>query len=249
MTNSTAKTNAALLAIAAEFARADLAAVSIADRLAALMPEGRSRDEHLAAIAILRAGYKTERGCSDEAAKKAIERLCKAAGVATPKSTKSDAVVKDGQRQKAAAKGADAIAAEHVAKANALFADAEKAKAEGKLSSAKVMLAKAAESQAKAELVLETAAEKAKAEKAKAEKVEFKSAASIVSDAMKADASVAALLAWVCENRTIVAEFMDATQRDALKASLATAGELKPAPLAAKPATRNRNRKAAGVGM
>jgi uncharacterized membrane protein len=109
------------------------------------------------------------------------------------------------------------------------------------------MLAKAAETQARAELVAEAAQVKSAAEKAKAEKVEFKAVATIVGEAMKADASVAALLAWVCENRTAVAEFMDTTQRNALKASLATAGSkaAKTVPVA-KPV---RTRKAAGVGM
>lgn len=246
MTSSTVKTNAALLAIAADFARADLAADNIAARLKAVMPEGRSTAEHDAALPILRAGYKTERGCSDDAAKKAIERLCKAAGIVRPKAMSKAATDKAAQRAKGTADAATKVA-ELTAKADALVAEAEAAKAEGKLSSAKVMLAKAAETQARAELVAEAAQVKSVAEREKAAKAEFKSAASIVSDAMKADASVAALLAWVCENRTIVAEFMDATQRDALKASLATAGEIKPAPLAAKPATRNR--KAAGVGM
>lgn len=249
MTNSTAKTNSALLAIAADFARADLAAENIADRLKAVMPEGRSTAEHDAALPILRAGYKTERGCSDDAAKKAIERLCKAAGITRPKALSKAATDKAAQRAKGKADAATKVA-ELTAKADALVAEAEAAKAEGKLSSAKVMLAKAAETQARAELVAEAAQVKSVAERekaAKAEKVEFKAAATIVGEAMKADASVAALLAWVCENRTAVAEFMDTTQRNALKASLATAGSkaAKTVPVA-KPV---RTRKAAGVGM
>lgn len=225
MTTSTVKTNAVLLAIGADFARADLAAHMIGERLAAALPEGRSMPEHDAAVAILRAGYKTERGCSDEAAAKAILRLMTSAGISRPKSTGSAAVAKDASRKEAAKKGADVIAAEHKAKADALVADAEKAQSEGKAASAKVMLAKAAEAQAKAELVLETAAIKSVAEKERAAKVEFKSAATRVADAMKADASVAGVLAWACDNLPAIVAMMQAAQSAELSKGLATAGK------------------------
>lgn len=240
MTTTNAKTNAALLAIAADFARADLAADNIAARLKAVMPEGRSTAEHDAALPILRAGYKTERGCSDEAAKKAIERLCKAAGIVRPKATSKAAVDKAAQRAKGATDTAAKVA-DLTAKADELVADAAKAREAGNIASAKRLELEAAAKVAKADELLEKAAKAATAALEVEVKKDAKTAREALAELIKADPTLAPVALWAARNPRAVVELMKSAQEAELAKSLASAGKVEhQAKPVAKPVERKR---------
>jgi hypothetical protein len=256
MTNSIAVTSAR--AIGVDFAKHDMAGDKIIQRVTALFTgvDYTAWGDH---FEVILAGYMATRPTiAEESGRKAINRLIERAGLTKPKAQNAEAAAKaakrEAEKKRREAMTADDRAAEDraavigaaqkiEAKADKLLADAAKAKADGQTATAKRLEAAASLEAAKAEEKRAEAENVGKAEAAKAEAAKFKAAATIVGDAMKADASVARVLAWAVNNLDAVVALMAAEQAK----SLASAGKIKPTPLAAKPVPRSR--KAAGVGM
>jgi len=256
MTNLTASTSAR--AIGVDFANHDMAGDQIVERVTALLTgaDYTAWGDH---VEVMLAGYMATRpSIAEESGRKAINRLIARTGLTKPKAQSAEAAAKAAKRE-AEKKRREAMTAEDraaedraavigaaqkiEAKAEQLLADAAKAKAEGQAATAKRLELAAALEAAKAEEKRAEAENVGKAEAAKAEAAKFKAAATIVGEAMKADANVARVLAWAVNNLDAVVALMAAEQTKAL----ASAGKIKPAKLEAKPVTRNR--KAAGVGM
>ena len=205
MTNSTA------LNIGTDFAKLDLAADGIAQRVVDLLRDA-DYDAYGDHFEVMVAGYLQGRdGCTEDSAKRAIRRLCAKAGVTRPKSSNVSAKAKATQR-KAGAPAAE-LAAAHAEKAETIRAEALKARGDGMAATAEALLKKAEVEAAKGATALLNAAAKAEKDaiaKAKAKAKDLRvEAAAMVKDA-SADALAAML--WAGRNAAAVGDLIEAKQ-------------------------------------
>lgn len=231
MTNS--NRNAQAATIASDFARADLAAEQIAQRCAELFKDVTEQADHDALVEVLRANYQTERGCNEDAAKRAVNRLKLAANVTRPKATSKAAVERDAQRKATTPESVREQAAEAREKA-------AKAKAQGNTATAMKHEGRAGELEAKATALEVTARAKAEKEQTAEIKAELKTPFDNLVAKARKDVNLQAMLVWVEANADKVTALMVKANDDRLsiiaKGGMTDAARPSPAkPTAAAP--------------